>query len=279
MKASADLAVLLALALGCAALLVELRRRHRTLLRTGWQPLPDGAGGPPRRPVLREPMLRAGGALSGLAVGVVLGGPPVGIAGGAVGWAIPGAMRRRSERRRAERLESQLAERVAGIAAALRSGLSLSQAIRFSADEGEPPAAAQLRSVVDREALGVPLDRSLELWAAEEPGSDVRLVASVLQLHHRVGGDAPAVLEQIARTLRLRRAAAREVGSLTAQARLSGSILGLLPVGFFLFLSLVSRNDMSAAYGSPVGLGAIVVGLLLDGGAYLWIRRLLRVPL
>src|SRR5205814_950734 len=83
-------------------------------------------------------------------------------------------------RRREEQLESQLAERVAGVAAALRSGLSLSQAIRFAADEGEPPVAGQLQAVVDREALGVPLDESLERWAVEEGGSDVRLVASVL---------------------------------------------------------------------------------------------------
>jgi tight adherence protein B len=217
------------------------------------------------------------GASFGLAIGIAIGGPPVGLAGAAVGWAIPAAVRRRRDRRREEQLESQLAERVATVAAALRAGQSLSQAIRFAADEGEPPAAAQLRAVVDRETLGVPLDESLERWAAEESGPDVRLVASVLQLHHRVGGDAPAVLDQVARTLRHRRAAGREVRSLTAQARLSGSILGLLPVGFFLFMSVVSREDMSAAYGSPIGLGAIVVGLVLDAGAYLWIRRLLRV--
>jgi tight adherence protein B len=201
------------------------------------------------------------------------------VAGGAVGWAIPGALRKRRERRHDELLESQLAERVAGVAAALRSGLSLSQAIRFAGEEGEPPAATELLAVVDREALGVPLDESFERWALQERGSDVRLVASVLQLHHRVGGDAPAVLEQVSRTLRQRRAAAREVGSLTAQARLSGTILGLLPVGFFLFMSVVSRSDIAAAYGSPVGLAAILAGLVLDGGAYLWIRRLLRVPL
>ncbi|MDP9342254.1 MAG: type II secretion system F family protein [Actinomycetota bacterium] len=212
-----------------------------------------------------------------MALGMAVGGPPVALAGAAVGWAIPGASRRRRDRRQEELIEAQLAERVAGVAAALRSGLSLSQAIRFAADEGEAPAATQLRAIVDREALGVPLEESLERWASEEGGRDVRLVASVLQLHHRVGGDAPAVLEQVARTLRQRRAAGREVRSLTAQARLSGTILGLLPVGFFLFMSVVSRGDMSAAYGSPVGVGAIVLGLVLDGGAYLWIRSLLRV--
>jgi len=271
-----DISAFAAAALGCAAVWIELRARQRMLVRTGWGPTPSRPE-VVRVPALRQGSLRVVAALGGLAMGLAIGGPRVALAGAAVGWAVPGALRRRRDQRREEQLESQLAERVAGVAAALRSGLSLSQAIRFAADEGEPPASAQLRAVVDREALGVPLEESLERWASEENGSDVRLVASVLQLHHRVGGDAPAVLEQVARTLRQRRAAGREVRSLTAQARLSGTILGLLPVGFFLFMSMVSRSDMSAAYGSPIGLGAIVVGLVLDGGAYLWIRRLLRV--
>jgi tight adherence protein B len=276
MTGAVDLLAFATAALGCAAVWIELRGRHRMLVRAGWD---TGVSRPEvaRPPALRQGSLRVVAALGGLAMGMAIGGPPVGLAGAGVGWAVPGALRRRRDQRREEQLESQLAERVAGVAAALRSGLSLSQAIRFAADEGEPPASAQLWAVVDRESLGVPLEESLERWASEEGGSDVRLVASVLQLHHRVGGDAPAVLEQVSRTLRQRRAAGREVRSLTAQARLSGTILGLLPVGFFLFMSIVSRSDMSAAYGSPIGLGAIVAGLVLDGGAYLWIRHLLRV--
>jgi tight adherence protein B len=85
------------------------------------------------------------------------------------------------------------------------------------------------------------------------------------------------VLDQVARTLRLRRAAARELRSLTAQARLSGAVLGLLPVGFFAFMSVVSKHDVQAAYRSPAGLASILAGLVLDGGAFLWIRKLLQV--
>jgi Flp pilus assembly protein TadB len=84
-------------------------------------------------------------------------------------------------------------------------------------------------------------------------------------------------LDQIVVTLRDRRAAATEVRSLTAQARLSGAILGFLPVGFFLFLSATSKKDIAAAYHSPVGVTAIATGFALQAGAYLWIRRLLRV--
>jgi len=106
---------------------------------------------------------------------------------------------------------------------------------------------------------------------------DARLVAGVLKLHRRTGGSLAATLENLAATLRERRGAARELESLTAQARLSATILGLLPIGFFLFLSIVARRDLQAAYEMPAGIAAIGLGLGLQVAAFVWIRHLLRV--
>ena len=64
---------------------------------------------------------------------------------------------------------------------------------------------------------------------------------------------------------------------ITAQARLSATILRLLPFGFFLFLSVVARRAVEAAYRSAAGLSAIGLGLALQGAAFVWIRQLLRV--
>ena len=259
----------------------------RVLMRAGGSPSPtasparrDRGGG--RRHGRSSVWLasRAGTAalcVGGCALGQLLGGTPLALCGAAAGLAIPRTLAARSRARRVALLEAQLAEAVGAAAAALRSGLSLSQSIRFAAEESEPPVSVGLSRVVEREELGVPLERSLERWAGEEEVPDVRLVSSVFQLHHRVGGDSPVVLDQVARTLRLRRAAARELRSLTAQARLSGAVLGLLPIGFFAFMSVVSRHDVQAAYRSPAGLASIVTGLLLDAGAFLWIRKLLQV--
>jgi tight adherence protein B len=77
--------------------------------------------------------------------------------------------------------------------------------------------------------------------------------------------------------LQERRAAAREVRALTVQARLSGVILGILPVGFLAFLWLTSRRDIEGAFATPAGLASISLGLVLEGAAYLWIRKLLEV--
>ncbi|MEX2100950.1 MAG: type II secretion system F family protein, partial [Actinomycetota bacterium] len=108
-------------------------------------------------------------------------------------------------------------------------------------------------------------------------GGDARLVVGVLGMHRRSGGDLPGVLDRLAATLRDRRAAARELRSLTAQARMSGAILGLLPIGFFGFLALTAPDDLSVALAAPAGRAAIAVGFVLQGAAFVWIRRLLRV--
>jgi hypothetical protein len=50
-----------------------------------------------------------------------------------------------------------------------------------------------------------------------------------------------------------------------------------LPVGFFAFLWLTSRAEIQGALATPAGLLVVIVGLTLDGLAFLWIRRLLEV--
>ena len=184
-----------------------------------------------------------------------------------------GSSRRGSD---ARKLVEQIPDAVSGIAAGMRAGLSLSQSIAYAARELEPPLSEELRDLVERVDMGMSLDRSIGLWA-EDGGSEVRLTCSVLQLHRRTGGELPKVLERVASTLEQRREASREARSLTAQARLSGVILGLLPVGFFGFMYLLSPGEMSQVVASPAGLTAIAVGLGMQGLAFLWIRSLLKV--
>jgi tight adherence protein B len=215
------------------------------------------------------------------AVGAVAGWSLDGVIAAGIGFLVvkvgAALWRRQRNSRLAAALDEQLADAVRSFAAGMRAGFSVPQAIAFAAREGEPPLATGLDRIVDSVGLGGGLDDALERWATEVGTDDARLVVGVLALHRRSGGDLPRVLDQVAATLRERTSAAREVRALTAQARLSGAILGLLPIGFFVFLWMTSRGDIEGAFGSPIGLGAIVTGLALEGVAFLWIRSLLEV--
>jgi tight adherence protein B len=210
------------------------------------------------------------------ALGALIAGPPGAIIGLVSGAVTPSWIRRRNAARLAAQLESQLPQAVSAMSAGLRAGLSLPQSIRFASEEVGPPLSDELGEVARSEGLGVPLSTSLRDWTRPDRSRDLRLVGGILQLHRRTGGDLPGVLDQLSETLRDRSDASRELRGYTAQARLSGAILGGLPIGFFLFLSISSRDDIAGAYRTPIGGAAIVLGLVLEGLAFLWIRRLLR---
>lgn len=215
--------------------------------------------------------------LAGAVVGWFLGGGVTAMLGAIVVKVGTTLLRRRRDARLAAALDEQLADAVRSLSAGMRAGLSVHQAIAYAAREGEPPLADALVNVVDQVELGGGLDEALAGWSTEIGTDDARLVVGVLALHRRSGGDLPRVLDQVAVTLRERSSASREVRALTAQARLSGAILGLLPIGFFGFLWMTSRGDIQGAFDSPIGVGAVIAGLVLEGVAFLWIRSLLEV--
>jgi len=210
-------------------------------------------------------------------VGARVAGVVGGLAATAVALTAPPMVARRRKRRREIATQERLAEAVSLIASAMRSGRSLHQAFELAATDLDPLLGSTFRRLADRTGLGDPMDESIDAWAGDVGGPDARLVAGVLKLHRQTGGSLAASLENLAGTLRDRRASARELGSLTAQARLSATILGLLPIGFFLFLSVIARRDLEAAYETPTGVAAIGFGLALQGAAYVWIRHLLRI--
>lgn len=215
-------------------------------------------------------------SLAGVAASVTLGPIWAGILAVAV-FAGARLVRRRGRRAADRSRDEQLPDVVAAVGAGLRGGLSLPGALAYARDEAEAPSREDLADLVDRIGVGVPILEALRDWADRLGSEDARLLVGVLDLHHRSGGDLPIVLDGVVATLRERRAAEREVRALTAQARLSGAILGTLPIGFFAFLLLTSRHEMLGAIATPIGRAAVGIGLGLELAAFVWIRRLLEV--
>lgn len=253
---------------------IATQGRDRLLERMGEEPSSFGRG----RPSIRLPraVIAMGAGGPGAVLGALVAGPP-GIVLGLAAAAFPILVDRHRTARRSHLVEEQLIDAVGAIASALRSGRSLVQSLEVAADEVDAPLGALLTEGVDRSSLGVPFEEVLDGLAGQIGTADARLVTGVLRLHRRTGGSLASSLDDVIRTLRARRDGARELRSLTAQARLSAAILGLLPLGFFLFLSVVARRDVETAYRTTAGVSAIGIGLALQGLAFVWIRRLLRV--
>jgi tight adherence protein B len=209
--------------------------------------------------------------------GLALAGMPGAVLGVAAAVAVERGLARRRVHKRAETLELQLSELVEASALAVRGGASVAQAVEIAALEVNDPMASIVSAVVSQQRLGTTFDRALEGLAATLDTEDARLYVMVMGIHHRSGGNVAGPLHEVAETIRQRIAVRRELRALTAQGRISGVVLGVLPIAFFVVLSATSHRELAPVYRSPAGAAMIIGGLLLECLAYLWIRRLLRV--
>jgi tight adherence protein B len=268
----------LAVALGWRARLARLRSSHRWVLGPGVDPA--GRPGPSVSPRLRT---LGGAAAKAFAVGLgswlgwLLGGPATAVAGGigtAVGLRL---LEGRSARPDVRALDEQVSELAEGVASGVRGGLSITQAVEFAAADAQPPMREPVEEFLAARDVGVPFRTALDRLAARVGTDEIQLLALVLGVHHRSGGNVAGALDDVAATIRHRLRLRRELRALTAQGRISGAVLGVLPIGFFLVMALTSRGQLEPVLHSPAGSIMVSAGFVLEGLAFLWIRRLLRV--
>jgi tight adherence protein B len=205
---------------------------------------------------------------------------PIGLPlGAALGAAAPLSLARRTARRRAEALERQLAELVEAVALGVRSGLALNRALTFAAGEAAHPISVMLERLMAEQALGTPLEVALAHFSEAMSTDDARLLVSVLTVHAQTGGNLAGALDEVTTTIRHRIAVRRELRALSAQGRISGVVLGSLPIAFFLVLAATSHRELGPVYRSAAGVAMVAAGLVMQALAYLWIRMLMKVRL
>jgi tight adherence protein B len=209
--------------------------------------------------------------------GFLLGGAPTAIAGGVGAGVAFRAIRRRRANPQTEARDRRVQELADVIASAMRGGQSIVQAVEFGASQATHPIEDAAQEFLSDRSVGAPFQPALERFAERVGTDESRLLAHVLGIHNRAGGDVAAALDEVSGTIRHRLGLRRELRALTAQGRISGLILGVLPVGFFLIMSLTSRGQMQPVLRSLSGAVMLTAGFLLDGLALLWIRRLLRI--
>ena len=123
------------------------------------------------------------------------------------------------------------------VVAQIRAGGTVSEALHTLSDR-PGVLAPDLRRMSARLQLGAPLGDVLRAWADERPVSGVRAAAGALTLVTTVGGSAAGPLEGLAASLRADDAAAGEARALSAQARVSATVVGIAPLGYLAFSTM-----------------------------------------
>jgi len=151
----------------------------------------------------------------------------------------------------------------------MRAGYGLLQAVDFVAHELPPPAGTEFAQVVRDVKLGSALMEALDDLTVRVGSDDLALIVTAIRIQHETGGNLAEVLETVAETIRERVRIKGEMRSLTAQQRLSGYALAVLPIAIFFVLMLINPEYESHLFAPgptlciPVGaVLSMLVGLL-----------------
>ncbi|MFN8027599.1 MAG: type II secretion system F family protein [Acidimicrobiia bacterium] len=175
--------------------------------------------------------------------------------------------------RRERRFAAALPAALETIAADLRGGSTVPQAVERVAAPASP-VAPDLRRVGARAALGLVFVDALAGWPREHDRPPVRAAAGALAVATTMGGPAAGALDGLASSLRDRLDAQAEAHALSSQARLSAVVVGVAPLGYLAFSALVDPGAVDVLVGTTVGRVCLLVGLGLEGLATIWIRRI-----
>jgi tight adherence protein B len=232
------------------------------------------------------------GAMVGIPAFMVVAGfalpafhsPVLLLVGVVIGFFLPRWYVRRRQGKRLNQFNKQLPDTITLIANALRAGSSFLQAIELVVREARPPISTEFGRVIREVNLGLPFEQALENLVRRVKSDDLELMVTAISIQYQVGGNLAEILDSIAFTIRERVRIKGEIQTLTAQQRLSGYVVGFLPIGLAGFLFIAAPSFMNPMFDptiSLLGLPAGVIILFIGGFAmfmgFMFIRKIVDI--
>ncbi len=210
---------------------------------------------------------------------IIISGVGVGIVGGILaralafsfvagigGLFIPIFYVRSRQSARLHSFEAQLPDMVNLTVNSLRAGYSIMQALEAVSKEMPSPTSLEMRRVVQEMQLGISLEVALENLLRRVASGDLKLMVTAMNIQREVGGNLAEILDTISFTIRERIRIKGEIRVLTAQQRITGYMIGMVPFVLALFLYFVNRTYIMQFFNPATricGIPMVITGLLM----------------
>ena len=179
--------------------------------------------------------------------------------------------------RRSAALRQQLPDIVMLLAGGLRAGMSLNQSLSQAAAEVPAPFRQELELMLREQRLGASFEAALSGLERRVPLEETLLLCAALRISRHTGGHLAQTLESLADALRRKIALEGKIRSLTAQGRLQGWAMGLLPVVCALALAMIEPEAMAMLVTTPLGWATCMVLLLMQALGLHGLRRIVSI--
>ena len=190
---------------------------------------------------------------------------------------MPYAFLRIKRNRRLKAFDAALPDAIDLMARALVAGHSIGSSIEMIAERSPEPLAFEFVQVYQQQRLGVHFRDALLQMGSRIPSRDLQFLITAILVQKETGGDLTEILDRAAHVIRDRVRIEGEVRSRTAQGRLTGWILGLLPVIMLVLINIVSPGYSNILFHDPLGHQLLYTGAIFILIGAVFIRKIVNV--
>ena len=182
-------------------------------------------------------------------------------------------LRIKKNKRRSE-LEEQLVDAIGVLCNALRAGHSFQQAMNSISTEMDGPVSEEFGRVFRETQHGMTLSDSMDRMVERVGSDDLEMMCTAILIQREVGGNLSEVLENIAGTIRSRLSLKAEVKTRTASGRLSGYMVGALPVILLVAISVINPEYSGTLFSTSAGHIMLAVGAVMEVIGFVVIQKI-----
>jgi len=190
---------------------------------------------------------------------------------------MPQIIVQRKKKKRVEKINNQIGDCLTVMANSLRAGYSFQQSIDLVGKEMNGPLANEFRKTNREVNLGTTIDDALINLTKRAESDDLELLITAVLIQRQIGGNLAEILDNISFTIRERIRIKGEIKTLTAQGRISGLVIGLMPPILFAILMLINPSYMNVMVESKVGLLILFGGLVSEVIGVILIKKVIDI--
>lgn len=196
------------------------------------------------------------------------------ISGGLLSLILPSIILKQMKGRKIKKIEKQLPHFLILLQNAIRAGFSLQQSLEEACKRIPQPLKKELQILIKKLQVGSIIEQALLDFSHQLSSPDMEMIVTAFLIQRQTGGDLNLILDSLYRTISQRINLKYEIKALTAQARLSGLIIALLPMGFFMFMSLTSPTNIAALFSQSRGFLIFISALIMNLAGLFLMRRI-----
>lgn len=194
-------------------------------------------------------------------------------------WFIPSIFLKAKTRSRIKTLNEQLGDAIVLISNSLKAGYSFFQAVDAVSKEMSGPISEEFTQMQKEINLGTTTEQALENLANRVESDDLDMVVTAVLIQRQVGGNLSEILDNISTTIRDRVKIKGDIKAITAQGRMSGIIISVLPVGLGIVLYIINPEHISLLFKEQLGIAILVFSGIMELTGIFLINKIVKIEI